>query len=228
MSDAICSSTAAASRVRDSWRAAETTGASLGAQRAALMRLATGHPVYVQGDPSGFVYQVVFGLIRTVSLTGDGARIIHGFHLPGEVFGEDSCPHRSHTAEAVCTTGIVRCEQASLQALADSDPAAAGALWLWLLQNRERTAEHLRLLARASALDRVLYFLFDLAARTASPTEVELPMSRYDIGDYLGLSNETVSRTFTILRNRGLIVTRGRSVLLLKPAKLSTSIQNLP
>jgi CRP/FNR family nitrogen fixation transcriptional regulator len=110
----------------------------------------------------------------------------------------------------------VRCGRARLQALADEDLRAAEAMWWWLLLSRDRTAERLHFLTRANAIDKVADFLIDIAQRTGSDGRIELPMSRYDIADYLGLSPETVSRAFSALRDKGLIACRGRTVVILE------------
>jgi CRP-like cAMP-binding protein len=81
-------------------------------------------------------------------------------------------------------------------------------------------AEDLSVLGRASAAEKLAYFLMDLARRISAARRIELPMSRTDIGDYLGLSSETVSRAFTILRRKGLIATHRRYVTLLDPGAL--------
>jgi CRP-like cAMP-binding protein len=172
--------------------------------------------IYAQEDPAQSVYQVVAGAVRTLSHTSDGRRIIHGFHLPGEIFGLEREKLHLCSAEAVCDARLVRCGRAQLQALADEDMRAADAMWWWLLLSRDRTADRLHFLTRANAVDKVADFLIDIAQRTGSAGRIELPMSRYDIADYLGLSPETVSRAFSALREKGLIACRGRSVLILE------------
>lgn len=172
--------------------------------------------IYAQEDPAQSVYQVVSGAVRTLSHTDDGRRIIHGFHLPGEIFGLEREKLHLCSAEAVCDARLVRCGRARLQALADEDLRAAEAMWWWLLLSRDRTAERLHFLTRANAIDKVADFLIDIARRTGSDGRIELPMSRYDIADYLGLSPETVSRAFSALRDKGLIACRGRTVVILE------------
>ena len=182
-----------------------------------------GATIYAQSDPAEFIYQVVSGVVRTITLNRDGRRIVHGFHLPGEIFGlereifgleREKIHHCS--AEAVTETELVQCPVTRLNVLAETDKAAAKALWMSLLVSRDRTAERFLYVLHGTAFERLAYFLIDLAWRTQSPARIELPMSRYDIADYLGLSSETVSRTFTALRTRGLISTKGREVRLLR------------
>ena len=174
-----------------------------------------GATIYAQSDPAEFIYQVVSGVVRTITLNRDGRRIVHGFHLTGEIFGLEREKIHHCSAEAVTETELVQCPVTRLNVLAETDKATAKALWMSLLVSRDRTAERFLYVLHGTAFERLAYFLIDLAWRTQSPARIELPMSRYDIADYLGLSSETVSRTFTALRTRGLISTKGREVRLL-------------
>ena len=174
-----------------------------------------GATIYAQSDPAEFIYQVVSGVVRTITLNRDGRRIVHGFHLPGEIFGMEREKIHHCSAEAVCETELVQCPVSRLNTLADTDKEAARELWMSLLVSRDRTAERFMYVLHGTAFEKLAYFLIDLAWRTQSSRRIELPMSRYDIADYLGLSSETVSRTFTALRTRGLISTKGREVRLL-------------
>ena len=174
-----------------------------------------GATIYAQSDPADFIYQVASGVVRTITVHRDGRRIVHGFHLPGEIFGLEREKIHHCSAEAVCETELVQCPVSRLNTLADTDKEAARELWMSLLVSRDRTAERFMYVLHGTAFEKLAYFLIDLAWRTQSSRRIELPMSRYDIADYLGLSSETVSRTFTTLRTRGLIATKGRQVRLL-------------
>ena len=185
-----------------------------------LRSRAPGATIYAQSDPAEFIYQVVSGVVRTITLHRDGRRIVHGFHLPGEIFGLEREKIHHCSAEAVCQTELVQCPASRLNTLADIDKDAARELWMSLLVSRDRTAERFMFLLHGTAFEKLAYFLIDLAWRTQSSRRIELPMSRYDIADYLGLSSETVSRTFTALRSRGLISTTGRQVRLLSDEML--------
>jgi CRP-like cAMP-binding protein len=173
-----------------------------------------GTTLYAEGDAGDFVYCVVAGMVRTINVSRDGNRVVRGFHLSGEFFGMERAQRHASSAEAVSDTWAVRCPRSRLDALAASDSQIANALWSWLLRMAER-AEDLSVIGRASAAEKLAYFLIDFVGRVSTTRSIELPMSRTDIGDYLGLSSETVSRTFTTLRRDGLITTRGRSVTLL-------------
>lgn len=182
-----------------------------------------GATIYAQSEPAEFIYQVISGVIRTITLHRDGRRIVHGFHLPGEIFGLEREKLHHCSAEAVSVTRLVQCPVTRLNILSDTDKEAAQELWMSLLLSRDRTAERFMYVMHGSAFEKLAYFLIDLAWRTQSNGRIDLPMSRYDIGDYLGLSSETVSRTFTALRSRGLISTKGRQVRLLRDEILQLS-----
>jgi CRP-like cAMP-binding protein len=180
-------------------------------------RCAAGETIYAEGDAAERIYEVVGGLVRTVRTTRDGRRMVEAFFVPGDVFGlTGECAHAS-TAEAVVRSRVSHCERTSAQSSAFTDRDAAAALWSWMARNVERAAARGPLLARGDAREKVQGFLLEMADRLNAGQRVELAMSRYDIADYLGLSSETVSRTFTALRARGLIALEGRTVVMLEP-----------
>lgn len=178
--------------------------------------------IYAQSERAEFIYQMISGVVRTVTLHRDGRRMVHGFHLPGEIFGLEHEKLHHCSAEAVRDTRLVQYPVSRLNLLSDTDKAAVQELWTSLLLSRDRTAERFMYVMHGSAFEKLAYFLIDLAGRTQSE-QIELPMSRYDIADYLGLSSETVSRTFTAFRERGFISTKGREVRLLSDALLRLS-----
>lgn len=184
--------------------------------------LAASSTIYAQSERAEFIYQMISGVVRTVTLHRDGRRMVHGFHLPGEIFGLEREKLHHCSAEAVRDTRLVQYPVSRLNLLSDADRAAAEELWTSLLLSRDRTAQRFMFVMHGSAFEKLAYFLIDLAGRTQSE-RIELPMSRYDIADYLGLSSETVSRTFTAFRERGFISTKGREVRLLSDALLRLS-----
>lgn len=157
-----------------------------------------GAEIYAQGEKAGAVYQVEFGAVRIYRLLADGRRQISAFHLAGETFGFEAATTHRFFAEAINATGIrvsrfVAGTDISRQLL----PLA--------LKGLTRAQEHLLVLGRQNAIERVAAFLVDMAERQGGLQPVELPMSRMDIGDYLGLTIETVSRVFTRLKDKGVI-----------------------
>lgn len=177
--------------------------------------------VYSQEDPADFRYLVAAGMVSTPRLTSDGRRSIGDFHLPGAIFGMESGTSYTSSAEAICDTHVICLARDRLEDHAGTDRLVEHELFNWYLHNSNRTAWLILLLGRGSAIEKLAYFLLDVAERVPKSTRLNLPMSRTDIGDYLGLSSETVSRAFTTLRQQGLIAIDGHSVLLLKPKALS-------
>jgi len=138
------------------------------------------------------------GCIRTYKTLNDGRRQISGFYLPGEVFGLSFDDEHTVSAEAIADSKVLVIKRSAVDALAGRDPAIARELFM-LIGRELRRAQDRALLLIKSAQERVAGFLLEMADRTSAKDAVELPMSRQDIGDYLGLTIETVSRTLTAL-----------------------------
>jgi CRP-like cAMP-binding protein len=177
---------------------------------------AEGDTIYAQEGAAQFVYEVIEGMVRTARLGTDGRRIVHGFFVPGDIFGIEPNGAHACSAETVCPTRIASCERSRIERRALADQAVATAFWSCLLKSAEQAGAHMSLLARATAVEKIAHFLLEMAERMSANCRLALPMSRYDIADYLGLSSETVSRAFTALRERQLIATEGRYVTILK------------
>jgi CRP/FNR family nitrogen fixation transcriptional regulator len=170
-----------------------------------VMSFAPNEEIYGEEEPADFVYRVVSGAVRTVRILSDGRRQVAGFHFAGDVFGLEPGDMHSACAEAVsmCTVALIK--RTALERAADRDSAAARELWTITSCDLQRVQAHMLLLGRKGALERVTVFLLEMAARTAGRNGVDLPMSRTDIADYLGLTIETVSRSLTQLERDGLI-----------------------
>jgi len=154
--------------------------------------------IFGEGEPAEYLYQVISGCVRTYTTLKDGRRQIGAFYLPGDIFGLEARKLHYVSAEAIT--------RSKLQAIKISDlmsQIARSILMYRLLldlttQELHRTQNHILLLL-TSAQQRVIGFLLEMALREDSDREIELPMSRQDIADYLGLTIETVSRTLTRL-----------------------------
>lgn len=157
-----------------------------------------GAEIYAQGEKAGAFYQVEFGAVRIYRLLADGRRQISAFHLAGETFGFEADSTHHFFAEAINATGV-----RVLRLAAGADMSRQ--LLPLALKSLTRAQEHLLVLGRQNAIERVAAFLVDMAERQGGLRQVELPMSRMDIGDYLGLTIETVSRVFTRLKDKGVI-----------------------
>jgi len=162
--------------------------------------------IYGEDEPSEYVYQVVRGAVRTYKLLSDGRRQIGAFHLPGDVFGLD--PGQSHrlTAEAITDTTVRLVKRRSLEAAAASNVQVAHSLWTMTAGDLRHAEDHMLLLGRKTAMERVATFLLEMDRRLAKAGMMALPMCRRDIGDYLGLTLETVSRALSQLNDQGVLM----------------------
>jgi CRP/FNR family nitrogen fixation transcriptional regulator len=169
-----------------------------------IMGFAPNEEIFGEEEPTDFVYKVISGAVRTTRFLSDGRRQIDGFHLSGDVFGLERGEAHRFSAEAIgeCEVALVR--RKAVERAAESDVAAARRLWSLAADNLEQLQDHMLLLSRKNAAERVGAFLLELSAR-ANCRMVDLPMSRGDIADYLGLTLETVSRTFSQFAREGLI-----------------------
>jgi len=168
------------------------------------MSYARNAEIYGQSEPTEFLYKVVSGTVRTSKILNDGRRQIGEFYLPGDLFGYEVGSQHTFAAEAITQAKVIVVKRAAIEALAARDNNVARQLWTMTGRELQRMQEHIVLLIK-TAQERVAGFLLEMAERIKSTSEVELPMSRQDIADYLGLTIETVSRTLTILENSAAI-----------------------
>ena len=150
--------------------------------------------VFGEGETSRHVYRVISGAVRTYRVLSDGRRQIVEFHTEGDVFGLDGEKVHALGAEAVGETTL----QVMRRDVFLQEQGAEAAVQA-LLKKFHRAQAHMLLLGRHTACERVAAFLLDFRDRAGSNT-FDLMMSRQDIADYLGLTIETVSRTFTQLQ----------------------------
>jgi CRP-like cAMP-binding protein len=170
----------------------------------ATMPFARNTEVYGEGEPAEYLYKVVTGAVRTYKVLADGRRQIGAFYLPGDIFGLESGEEHTFSAEAVTESKVLVVKRSALAALAQRDNAVARQLWTLTGRELHRVQEHILLLIK-TAQERVAAFLLEMAERLPGRDSIELPMSRQDIADYLGLTIETVSRTFTQLESAAAI-----------------------
>ena len=188
------------------------------------MTFSRNEEIFGEEEPADFVYRIIEGAARTMRVLSDGRRQIAAFHLPGDVFGLEIGELHRFTAEAVTDCKVALVRRPVLDRAVERDAAAARRLWALTSRDLAEAQAHLMLLARRGAAERVGAFLVDLADRTGADDLVELPMSRLDIADYLGLTIETVSRTLTQFERDGSIeLPSCRRVVLRNRAALQAS-----
>jgi CRP/FNR family nitrogen fixation transcriptional regulator len=177
--------------------------------------------IYGENEPAEYLYKVISGTVRTYKVLNDGRRQIGFFYLPGDVFGLEVGDTHSFSAEAIADCKVLVIKRSTVIAMAASQTDIARQLWEMTATELRRVQGHVMLLIK-TAQERVAGFLLEMAARTPGCTEVELPMSRQDIADYLGLTIETVSRTLTQLENSAAIaVPTSRRIVLRNRAALT-------
>lgn len=170
----------------------------------APMSFARNAEIYGENEPAEYLYKLIGGTVRTSKILNDGRRQIGEFYLPGDIFGLEVGNEHAFSAEAITDTKVIVIKRSAIEALAARDNDVARQLWTMTGCELQRVQDHILLLIK-TAQERVAGFLLEMAERIKSANEVELPMSRQDIADYLGLTIETVSRTLTILENSAAI-----------------------
>jgi len=175
--------------------------------------------IYGENEPAEYLYKVVSGTVRSYRVLSDGRRQIGAFYLPGDVFGLETGATHGFSAEAITDTKVLVIKRSAFAALAARDYSVAQQLLAMTSCELARAQDHIMLLIK-TAQERVAGFLLEMADRIQASTEIELPMSRQDIADYLGLTIETVSRTLTLLEDCATIAlpTSRRVVLCNRPA----------
>lgn len=172
--------------------------------------------IYGEDESAEYVYQVIRGAVRTYKLLSDGRRQIGAFHLPGDVFGLESGTNHRLAAEAIIDTTVRLVKRSSLEQAADNDVQVARKLWSITAGELRHAENHMLLLGRKNAMERVATFLLEMDRRLAVAGMMALPMCRRDIGDYLGLTLETVSRSLSQLHDEGVLGFSGARQIVLR------------
>jgi CRP/FNR family transcriptional regulator, nitrogen fixation regulation protein len=177
--------------------------------------------IYAEGEASGHVYKVLSGVVRISKLLPDGRRQISAFHMVGEMFGLEVDQIHHVSAEAVTATKVIAFKWDGLADAGSKHINVVRELLGLAMLGLRHTQDHLLLLGRKNALERLVAFLLEIDARTGSRHAIDLAMPRHDIADYLGLTLETVSRMFAELKEHGMIrLESARRVHLLDMARL--------
>ena len=160
--------------------------------------------IFGENEPADYLYKVLSGTVRTYKILSDGRRQVGGFYLPGDIFGLEFSDEHTLSAEAISDAKVLVIKRSALTALAARDPSVAQQLFALTGRELHRVQDRILLLIK-NARERVASFLLEMAERASENNTIELPMSRQDIADYLGLTIETVSRTLTSLETASAI-----------------------
>ena len=177
--------------------------------------------IYGENEPAEYLYKVLSGTVRTYKVLNDGRRQIGAFYIAGDIFGLEVGAEHTFSAEAITDCKILVIKRSTVVGLASRETDVARQLWAMTATELQRVQDHILLLIK-TAQERVAGFLLEMAKRSPLANEIDLPMSRQDIADYLGLTIETVSRTLTQLENSAAIaVPSSRRIVLRNRAALS-------
>ncbi len=160
--------------------------------------------IYGEEEPADFVYQDLTGAVRTYRVLSDGRRQVTAFYLPGDVFGLEFTEAHTSSAEAISRSTVRIVKRSAVMAIAQRSSEVARSLWLAAALELQRSEQHSLMLIKGAS-ERVVAFLLEIADRLQSARTVELPMSRQDMADYLGLTIETVSRSLSQLASEATI-----------------------
>jgi CRP/FNR family nitrogen fixation transcriptional regulator len=171
-----------------------------------------------QGRPADHWYYIVSGAARRCVIRLDGRRQIVDLLLPGDLFGFSVLNEYDSTIEAIAEGTVVAAyPRRRVEMLADSNPQLAREIRQIAFAALSRLQAQLLILGRVTALEKVGSFILEMVSRlsAANSNSVALPMSRYDIADYLAVSVETVSRSLTDLKHRGVIKLAGTRIVMI-------------
>jgi len=183
------------------------------------IRVEGGQGVFSEGDPAEAMYNVTTGNVKLYKLLPDGRRQITGFLGTGDFIGLPVNESYAYTAECITASTLCRFPRRKLETLLEDFPKMQRRLFSMAANELMAAQDQMLLLGRKTAKEKICSFLLHLSARAMrrghKENPVYVPMSRADIADYLGLTTETVSRTFTQLKtSRVISLQEGNRVLL--------------
>jgi CRP/FNR family transcriptional regulator, anaerobic regulatory protein len=189
--------------------------------------LKRGDRLFATGQKLDCLYVAREGAFKSVVYNTEGDCQVTGFHLPGEILGLDALGTSRHTCDSIALTTADVCEipLTELERVAAQLPSLQHQLLKIIGQSMNRDQKHIEILSKKNAHERMAIFLHQLSERYRqlgrSGDRFMIPMSREDIGSYLGLVIETVSRTLSKMQDDGLIRVNGRDVEILDKPSLN-------
>ncbi|KAB2919818.1 MAG: helix-turn-helix domain-containing protein [Hyphomicrobiaceae bacterium] len=177
--------------------------------QATLRRVESKEFAFMEGDPTTHIFQIETGAVALYKVLPDGRRQVVGFAYPGDLIGLGALRVHTVNAQAIKPTRLRCLPIAMVHRVAGEDAKLGLKLYEAMANELASTRDLLLTTGHRSATERVVSFLLAMSARNErsgqDPSRFDLPMTRADIADFLGLTIETVSRTFTKLRMLGLI-----------------------
>ena len=168
-----------------------------------------GQTVFLEGDENTYLFNVVSGSVRLTKLLPDGRRQIVGFLFPGDFLGLSFDDSYAYSAEALAPTTLCRLSRGGLTDVLGRFPKLEHDLLSLASNELAQAQDHLMILGRKNATERIATVLFQLSERIGQQRQdgilIELPMNRQDLADYTGLTIESVSRAITQLKESGVL-----------------------
>jgi CRP/FNR family transcriptional regulator, nitrogen fixation regulation protein len=180
------------------------------------------HEIHGQGDTTEYCWRILSGCVRTVKLMEDGRRQVAEFLFAGDLLGLNDLGTHDFAAEAVTDVTLRRYPRRMVESLADSHAALARHLRAMALTNLRNAHDRMVMLGRKTAVEKVASFVLEMQQRAAAsgPGMVDVPMSRTDVADHLGLTVETVCRILAHLKREGTVKLHRTGVEVIDPAAL--------
>jgi CRP/FNR family transcriptional regulator len=179
--------------------------------------------LFLEGDEMSYLLEVVEGVVCAYRLLPDGHRHVVSFYFPGDLIGYCCATSHTFSAQALNKVRARRIPRHLMNQMVENQPGFARRLLKLASDELRMTREHLLCLAAKSAEARMAVFLLALSRRNkeagGDPDRIDLPMTRVDIGDYLGLTIETVSRTFSKLKRSGVIALPRTTTVIIRDAE---------
>lgn len=184
---------------------------------AASQQLMAGDALIEEGDEATHFYTITSGSIKIYKLLPDGRRQVTGFLFQGDFLGLSFNDNYTYSAEALTDTTVCRFARRQFDRFVENHPAIERRLLMMVSNELAAAQDQMVLLGRKTAQERVTSFLLGLIRRQErlgrDGKAIRLTMTRNDIADYVGLTTETVSRTFTTLRADGIIDLNGTTLV---------------
>lgn len=194
------------------------------------LRFKKGQTMLCEGHTSEHCYEILEGIVRAYKILSDGRRQIINFLFPGESLGIGARDAYRYSADAVTDTTVRSLAKPALERLASGQPALAARLRDSVLRELRAAQDHLVVLGRKTAREKVASFLL-FVAEHENPSfndghTIWIPMSQRDIADYLGLTTETVNRVMASLRANSIISIRAQGHIRLIMVEALSDIAN--
>ncbi len=201
--------------IEGSVSSADASGTGFLDRAGTLITIKRGQPLFREGERADCCFKVVSGAVRGCRHSTDGRRQIGNFFLDGDFIAFDAGAFYSFTAESITDTRLIRYARRKLDALVAREPQVAISVLDTMQQGLLAMRERMAWLGHMSAMERVASFLLALADR-GDQALVNLPMTRTDIADHLGLTIGTLSRARSQLTHEGIIAQRGAHAVMIE------------